>query len=160
MKVLRIKPLYIPQDREEVKEIYYPIWLYVFKYKVKRKILGDIKGTMVILVDGINRRAYLADIFPELEEVEVEGKTLTPLISDKESEILAGSKAEEYLFRKFSYLKFTHTLGQKAFAYKLFWVKKGEEGQYYLLDSITGDEIEVQKIEKSENLINNVGQNS
>jgi hypothetical protein len=160
MRVLRIKPLYVPQEKEGVKEIYYPTWLYVFKYTVKRRIFGDIKGIVVVLVDGINRRAYLADIFPEIEEAEFDGKILTPVISDRESEVLARDKIEEYLFRKFSYLKFSYTLKQKAFSYKLFWAKKGKNGQYYLLDSITGDEIEVQKIEKSEEVINNISQNS
>ena len=141
---MRIKPLYIPEDRRGVKEIYYPVWLYVFEYLVKRRLFGDIKGKLVVLVDGINGRAYLADVFPELEEVQSEGKVLKPAISEEESEALAKDKAEAFLFRKFAYLKFSYSLRERAFAYKLFWAKRRGDS-YHLMDSITGDEIEVQK---------------
>ncbi len=42
MEILRIKPLYIPEDQTEglLKEIYYPIWIYVFQYHVRRMIFG------------------------------------------------------------------------------------------------------------------------
>ncbi|WP_461862767.1 hypothetical protein [Thermococcus sp.] len=157
MEILRIKPLYIPEDQTEglLKEIYYPIWIYVFRYHVRRMIFGDIHGEVVVLVDGINERSYIADIFPELEKIETEGKILESSITGEKSEEIARDKIETFLFRKFAYLKFSYYLKQKAFGYKLFWAtKKGES--YYLMDSITGDEIEIQKIKgESKQLVNN-----
>ena len=154
MRITRIVPIYRPDG--EAKEIYYPVWLYVFYYHVKRRVFGDIKGKFVVMVDGINGRSYLADVFPQLEEVETDGRILEPRITDEESRELAVDKAEAFLFRKFAYLKFSYRLEQKAFTYKLFWVMK-TGNSYLLLDSITGDEIEVQKIEKSEQLVNDSG---
>ena len=147
--VTRIKPLYIPENKEGVKEIYYPTWLYLFDYIVKRRIFGDIIGKITIVVDGISGRSYLADSFPELEEIETEGKVLDPAIGGEKALEIARDKVETFLFRKFAYLKFSYSLSRKHFAYKLFWAKKKGKS-YYLMDSITGDEIEVQKIERSE----------
>ena len=151
MRVTRIVPIYEPET-PNAKEIYYPVWLYVFYYHVKRRVFGDIKGKFVVMVDGINGRSYLADVFPQLEEVETDGRILEPKITDEESRELAVDKAEAFLFRKFAYLKFSYRLEQKAFTYKLFWAMKSGES-YLLLDSITGDEIEVQKIERSEQFV-------
>ena len=145
LKIIRIKPLYIPEDMRGVTEIYYPVWLYDFRYTVKRKLFGDIKGRLIVLVDGINGRAYLADVYPELEEIQSKGKILNPEINEEESKTFAKEKAEAFLFRKFAYLKFSYFLSSGAFAYKLFWAKKRGHS-YHLMDSITGDEIEIQKI--------------
>ncbi len=145
MKITRIKPLYIPENQKKVKEVYYPVWIYIFSYVVKRRIFGDIKGNIIVLVDGINQKGYLADIFPEIEEINVidnKAKILEPQISDEKSEEIAKDRAEAFLFRKYAYLKFTYQLTQKAFTYKLFWARK-EENKYFLMDSITGEEIEV-----------------
>ncbi|WP_297067321.1 hypothetical protein [Thermococcus sp.] len=154
-RVLTIKPL---QEKPpgDVRDIYYPMWIYVFEYLVKRKVFGDIRGRLIVLVDGINSRAYLADLFPELEEVGARGRILEPEISDAEGEDLARDKAETFLFRKFAYLRFTYWMSEKAFAYKVFWAKK-LDGSYLLIDSITGDEIEVQKIRESEEAIDDPG---
>ncbi len=151
MKVMRIKPLYTPKDSgKETKEVYYPVWIYVYSYHVKRKVFGDIKGLFVVLVDTINGHAYLADAFPQLEEVEAEDNVvLEPVVDEKRSDEISKDKAEAYLFRKYAYLTFSYRLEHKAFTYKLFWVMR-REGGYLLTDSITGDEIEVLPYEEVE----------
>ncbi|WP_297499552.1 hypothetical protein [Thermococcus sp.] len=155
--ILRIKPLYTPRDEESFKEIYYPMWVYIFEYTVKRRLFGDIKGGAIILVDGISGRAYLADAFPDIERVEAEQGVLKPQIGDAKSDAIAKDKVETFLFRKFAYLRFSYSLVSKVFAYKLLWARKEEE-HYYLLDSVTGDEIEVYKIdEESKEVIDDTG---
>ncbi|GAB6101426.1 hypothetical protein JCM16138_06490 [Thermococcus atlanticus] len=151
MKIRIIKPLHSHELSKEgyTGEIYYPFWIYVFSYRVKRKIFGDIKGMIVVMVDGINGKGYLADIVPDFEEINCDKKNsriLKPCVKEDESLKIATEKAESFLFRKYAYLKFTYELKYQTFTYKLFWAKKENNRRYILKDSITGEEIEIVSI--------------
>lgn len=149
MMINRIKPFQIPADKCETREIYYPLWFYVFQYKVKRKIFSDIEGMFVIIVDGITGKGYLADIVPDIENIEINEKTskvLKPHITQAESLKIATEKAEAFLFRKYAYLNFVYKVKHQIFTYKLFWAKKQDNDRYLITDSITGEKIEVHEI--------------
>jgi hypothetical protein len=133
---LAIKPS-IERPGEDARALLYPYRFYKLAVKVKRLLGRPIEFLLIVQVDLVRAKAYLADSIPEL--VEVEGEVMKPILGDEESLRRARRAALYYVLRKFrTGIAPEINIESSVDAYKIFWIKPSKGG-VLIIDSVTGE---------------------
>jgi hypothetical protein len=133
---LAIKPV-IERPSKDSRALLYPYRFYKLAVKVKRLLGRPIDLNLIVQVDLVRAKAYLADSIPEL--VEVEGEVMRPILGEEEGLRRARRAALYYVMRKYRIgIAPEISVESSVDAYKIFWIKPVEDG-VLIIDSITGE---------------------
>jgi hypothetical protein len=133
---IAIKPL-ISQPENPEKIILYPLTLYKLKVEINRLLKKPIVQHLIVQVDKIRVKGYLATNLPNT--IEVEGEVMPSRLTDSGADKVARRTALYYILKKWRVgLPPTIIIEEKINLYKIFWVIKDNDHRI-IVDSVTGD---------------------
>ncbi len=137
MKANAIKPS-IPRPDGTIRQILYPYRLYELEVLIKRPLKEPRIVRLLVQVDMIRAKGYLADTRPET--IEAEGEAIPPRLGEEAAEAVARRTALYYTLKKYrvGLAPEIRTLRSHEY-YKIVWLVVDGSGRRILVDSVTGE---------------------
>jgi hypothetical protein len=131
-----IKPL-VNQPENPEKILLYPLTLYKLEVEINRLLKKPLVRHLIVQVDMIRAKGYLAANLPET--MEVEGEVMPSRLTESGAEKVARRTALYYILKKWRVgLPPTINIEEKLSLYKIFWVIRDNDRRV-IIDSVTGD---------------------